>query len=1034
LIAAVLLALGPGGEAGWAQADLATIRSRAEQGDPEALNALGNAHANGAGVPQDFAGALRLYQRAADRGLAAASFNLGMMHELGRGVEPSPDAAFRHYMKAAEHGFAPAQFNVGNMYASGTGTNQDYFEAALWFRQAADRGVSEAQYNLALAYELGRGVGRDEPAALRWYRLAAAQGYARAQYNLALMLEEGRGAPVDAAAALELYRAAALQNFAPAQNNLGILLAEGRGTPADLIDAYTWLAIAVENGARPTGRDIVARQLSSAQLGQANLKIALLRTQLGMRDQPVATVASSALPPAATAPVLPSIGAGQSAEGAAVHARLVKAEAEAERFRRENARLADSARELGREKAALEERLARNDAETARAGQIAREQLVRQIAILQAAMNEVRQNYERLEAENAALRAASGGAAAGDSVAAHLSALPLSQLATSDARIAKLMSDNARLNEEVKRSTVELSQLGRQLRNAQEKLDRAVSDAASASGQPEKLAEVTQQLERLRHENQQLRSASTELSELVSQRDALVAEKSALEKKLAGDAQAASGGREMVEQLTAQLDAAGRSIAALNAKSDSLQKDLEVARQSAAAALAAQATAAQAASSEAMKLELQTLQNHVRRLETQGEEDRRNAARELSALASQLANSRESNRALSSANRSLLQARGSEEAETKSEIEELRSRLAISEEKLEKTRVAQVALQAQLAEATKGSQQHGATVAELTGLNEKLTAEKAALEEQLGQWREDLDRTRAGFAELESRANSADAVAQQQIATIRELTAANERLQGQAHDATGQLEMLREENVRLATSGENAAAMRTEVAELRSRLSDAQRSGEMQAASVAELTDTNDRLSSELKELQAQLADLRSANARYVQGDIARQEAERRAASLEATAAQLGSSQRDLTVARGEIGRLSGIVQALERDRAAQIAQLQQENAAVAARLRQAQGTLEQIASAARLMNQGSGASTLMPPPPDAIAGTPTAPAGNAVPVSPRYYVVAEGDTLTRISARYYGTSSRWQEIYEANREVLRAENSLRLGQRLRIP
>jgi TPR repeat protein len=107
---------------------------------------------------------------------------------------------------------------------------------------------------------MGRGVAKDEVAAQRWYRLAAGQGYARAQYNLALMLEEGRGSAPDLAAAAGFYRSAALQNYAPAQNNLGILYAEGRGVTASLIDAYTWLSLAVEKGGRPTGRDLVAKQ------------------------------------------------------------------------------------------------------------------------------------------------------------------------------------------------------------------------------------------------------------------------------------------------------------------------------------------------------------------------------------------------------------------------------------------------------------------------------------------------------------------------------------------------------------------------------------------------------------------------------------------------------------------------------------------------------------------------------------------------------------------------------------------------------
>jgi nucleoid-associated protein YgaU len=51
-----------------------------------------------------------------------------------------------------------------------------------------------------------------------------------------------------------------------------------------------------------------------------------------------------------------------------------------------------------------------------------------------------------------------------------------------------------------------------------------------------------------------------------------------------------------------------------------------------------------------------------------------------------------------------------------------------------------------------------------------------------------------------------------------------------------------------------------------------------------------------------------------------------------------------------------------------------------------------------------------------------------------RVHVVQEGESLTRISLRYYGTASRWPAIYEANRETLSAENALRPGQRLKIP
>ena len=55
-------------------------------------------------------------------------------------------------------------------------------------------------------------------------------------------------------------------------------------------------------------------------------------------------------------------------------------------------------------------------------------------------------------------------------------------------------------------------------------------------------------------------------------------------------------------------------------------------------------------------------------------------------------------------------------------------------------------------------------------------------------------------------------------------------------------------------------------------------------------------------------------------------------------------------------------------------------------------------------------------------------------PSRSRTYTVEPGDNLYRISARVYGTGNRWQEIYEANRDVLPNANSVRVGMTLEIP
>ena len=57
-----------------------------------------------------------------------------------------------------------------------------------------------------------------------------------------------------------------------------------------------------------------------------------------------------------------------------------------------------------------------------------------------------------------------------------------------------------------------------------------------------------------------------------------------------------------------------------------------------------------------------------------------------------------------------------------------------------------------------------------------------------------------------------------------------------------------------------------------------------------------------------------------------------------------------------------------------------------------------------------------------------------AAPADVRFHTVTEGDSLSRISMRYYGTANRWQEIVNANRDVLQGSSALRVGMQRRIP
>ncbi len=63
-----------------------------------------------------------------------------------------------------------------------------------------------------------------------------------------------------------------------------------------------------------------------------------------------------------------------------------------------------------------------------------------------------------------------------------------------------------------------------------------------------------------------------------------------------------------------------------------------------------------------------------------------------------------------------------------------------------------------------------------------------------------------------------------------------------------------------------------------------------------------------------------------------------------------------------------------------------------------------------------------------ATAAPPAAPAG------PRHHVVAEGDTLYRIAARYYGDASSWERIRAANPGRVSRGTGLTVGDELLIP
>jgi nucleoid-associated protein YgaU len=66
-------------------------------------------------------------------------------------------------------------------------------------------------------------------------------------------------------------------------------------------------------------------------------------------------------------------------------------------------------------------------------------------------------------------------------------------------------------------------------------------------------------------------------------------------------------------------------------------------------------------------------------------------------------------------------------------------------------------------------------------------------------------------------------------------------------------------------------------------------------------------------------------------------------------------------------------------------------------------------------------------------AGGASKEAGGASKES-RTHVVQSGDTLSKIAKEYYGDSSRYMDIFNANRDKLSDPNKIQVGQELVIP
>ena len=90
------------------------------------------------------------WQERAEAGSPFAQANLGIMYAQGDGVPEDDAEAIKWFRLAAEQGHAGAQYSLGVMHAAGDGVPKSYITAHAWWNIASVSGHRNASRNLAV--------------------------------------------------------------------------------------------------------------------------------------------------------------------------------------------------------------------------------------------------------------------------------------------------------------------------------------------------------------------------------------------------------------------------------------------------------------------------------------------------------------------------------------------------------------------------------------------------------------------------------------------------------------------------------------------------------------------------------------------------------------------------------------------------------------------------------------------------------------------------------------------------------------------
>lgn len=231
---------------------------------------IGSMYAEGEGVSQDYAEALKYYRKAAEQGVLPAQNKLGEMYERGRnGVQKNGQEAVKWYSKAAEYNNGDKELDsdessyvedslrsLCRIYTEGKLVAANDSELFKWGKKYADLFDDEQpQFMVALMYYGGKGVRQNYAGALKYFISAANNG-------------SDDAGEFPAKASVGFYSRAASEGNDFAQLLMGlycIVKCSHTGNLEDLGAAFKWM-----NKAAKGGNEIAQEFLSEFSGGEEN--------------------------------------------------------------------------------------------------------------------------------------------------------------------------------------------------------------------------------------------------------------------------------------------------------------------------------------------------------------------------------------------------------------------------------------------------------------------------------------------------------------------------------------------------------------------------------------------------------------------------------------------------------------------------------------------------------------------------------------------------------------------------------------------